>query len=184
MSLVALRTSETHPLAVDWVEGLRVGLTFAPGKHAPSFLGDYRWARDLGADLDRLVGHHRADVLACLLEDHELPRLRIPGLVAEAEARGLRVLRLPIPDGGVPADPAALSALVRALADEVRAGRSVVIHCRGGLGRTGLVGGCLLVELGRTPAEAIAALHAARGPQCPENARQCEVISRYAATVS
>src|SRR5690606_27949742 len=43
----AMRTSETHPIAVDWlpVADVAVGLTFAPGKRARSF-GGAPWVRD------------------------------------------------------------------------------------------------------------------------------------------
>jgi protein-tyrosine phosphatase len=55
-------TSETHPIRVDWLPtsgalgagGAQVGLTFAPGKKAPSLLGGPTWRRDLLADLTRL----------------------------------------------------------------------------------------------------------------------------------
>ena len=52
----AMATSESHPIRVDWLplpwRG-RVGLTFAPGKHADSYMG-FRWTRDLDMDLARL----------------------------------------------------------------------------------------------------------------------------------
>ena len=42
-------------------------------------------------------------------------------------------------------------------------GQNVVVHCRGGLGRTGTLAACVLVALGRHSAdEAIAAVRAAR----------------------
>ena len=41
-------------------------------------------------------------------------------------------------------------------------GESVVVHCRGGLGRTGLVAARLLVELGESPVSALVRVRAAR----------------------
>jgi ADP-ribosyl-[dinitrogen reductase] hydrolase len=35
----------------------------------------------------------------------------------------------------------------------MRQGKNVVVHCRGGLGRTGTVAACVLVALGRHTAE-------------------------------
>ncbi len=59
-------------------------------------------------------------------------------------------------------------------------GASVVIHCEGGKGRTGVVAGSLLVALGASTPEALRRLHEARGPNCPENARQRTFIERFA----
>lgn len=180
------RTSISHPIAVDWAigpNGGRIGLTFAPGKSHVSALGDYRWARDLSADLDRLVETHGATVLACLVEDHELRGLGIPEFEGEAHRRGLDVRRLPIADGGVPTDLAALQAFCAGLAASARAGGVVVVHCRGGLGRTGMVGACTLVELGLTADQALHAVKGARGPKCPETEAQRGVVHAYRPTV-
>jgi hypothetical protein len=176
-------TSETHPLRVDWIEdfeGGRFGLTLAPGKHQVSAKTDGRWARDLEADLARLRGHWRADVLVCLLEDDgEMARLRIPALVGRAEAHGLRVLRLSIPDGGVPADAAGVALLVETILAALRAGQRVVVHCAGGLGRTGTIAGCCLVAAGVEPGRALELLRATRGPDCPENEAQKRYVRAF-----
>ena len=178
------RTSISHPIGVNWAEGPdghRIGLTFAPGKKDVSKVGAYRWERDLAEDLDRLMALHRTTVLACLVEEHELHTLGIPDLEAEAWRRGIAMRRLPIPDGGTPVDRAALQVFVLGLAAAVRQGEGVVIHCRGGLGRTGLVAGCTLVELGLTPAQALDAVKAARGPSCPETEAQRAYVRAYTA---
>ena len=44
----------------------------------------------------------------------------------------------------------------------IRAGEKILIHCRGGLGRTGLVAGLILVERGCGPRDAIQQVRAAR----------------------
>ena len=45
-----------------------------------------------------------------------------------------------------------------ALLARLRDGESIVLHCKGGLGRTGMVAARLLVELGCMPEEAIVAV--------------------------
>jgi protein-tyrosine phosphatase len=176
------KTSETHPIRVDWLPRAAagaVGLTFAPGKHQDGRNG--RWRRSLARDLDDLRDAHGVDVLVCLLEDDELDRLRISGYQAEAEARGITVYRLRIPDGHAPGDPTAVAALLATIAGEVDAGRSVVIHCAGGLGRAGAVGGCWLRERGVGADEALATLRAARGSGCPETEAQRRFIRAWPA---
>jgi len=154
-------------------------MTLAPGKRDP--LGRRTaWARDLEADLARLAEHYRAGLLVSLLEDHELDLLGIPGLVARAVARGIAVERLPIPDGAVPPSMPALVALVERIGAACRAGSTVVLHCRGGLGRTGLVAACCGVALvDATAADAIAAVRRAR-PGAIETEGQAAWVRRFA----
>ncbi len=58
------------------------------------------------------------------------------------EAAGLRVVQLPIPDYGVPTE-AELFRTLALVEDLARSGRNIVIHCNGGLGRTGMFLACL-----------------------------------------
>jgi ADP-ribosyl-[dinitrogen reductase] hydrolase len=177
---VKVRTSSSDPIRVDWI-AKHVGLTFAPGKHADSKYEDCRWERDVALDLDRLVEVHGMQVQVCLLEDHELEQLRIPNLVAEAKRRGVRVLRLPIRDVGVPHDVEAVRALVEQLVDATSRAQNVVIHCAGGLGRAGTLGGCVLRRLGTPVDEVFALLQKARGPNCPETEAQRAFVRGFAA---
>ncbi|MCC6528157.1 MAG: ADP-ribosylglycohydrolase family protein [Polyangiaceae bacterium] len=178
--MARFRTSDTHPIRVDWLVEApgRIGLTLAPGKHAPSLTGA-PWARDLAADLDRLTGELGVRVLVCLLEAEEMARLRIPTLLEEAAARGLETHWLPIADGGVPPSVEAARALVARLVARSAEGAPVVVHCQGGIGRAGTLGGCALVELGMTTLEALATLKERRDPRSPETGEQADFIARF-----
>jgi protein-tyrosine phosphatase len=83
-----------------------------------------------------------------LTEEGELDSYE-PLLRDEAEIRGMSVayIRLPIRDFRVPTIDE-MSRLQWVLADAERLGKTVYIHCRGGVGRTGTVVGCYLVERG------------------------------------
>jgi ADP-ribosyl-[dinitrogen reductase] hydrolase len=65
--------------------------------------------------------------------------------------------------------------------DGIEAGKSVVVTCMGGLGRSGMIAACTLVDFGASPAAAIAAVRVARGPRALETSRQEELVSRFAA---
>lgn len=177
-------TSDSHPIYVTVVDTSRPGhvaLTFAPGKHDEGAYSGATWARDLRTDLDRLVSEYRTGLLVVLLSDHELAMLGIPDLVAEAEKR-MQVLRLPIPDGGVPSDVAAVRELVMAIGQAAAEGKNVVIHCRGGLGRAGLIGGCFLASLGLSEKEVFARLARRHPTSCPETQAQREWIRGFCAS--
>lgn len=170
-----LRTSQSHPLVIDSVDthpGFgRIGLTFCPGKTQP----DARtggWERDLALDLEA-VAHWGAAAVVTLLEPHELDLLKVPTLGEEVARRHMSFLHLPIPDGAVP-DDAFETAWTKAgegLRARLRSGASVVLHCKGDLGRTGTIAARLLIELGIPLNEAVDRVRKAR-PGAIENAAQ------------
>jgi len=91
--------------------------------------------------------------------------------------------RFPIEDLSIP-QPEDMRAILRMIGDAHCADRPVYLHCWGGIGRTGTVVGCLLVECGFTPEEAIALIARKwmsmdkrnRRPQSPETKDQFAYI--------
>ncbi|MDK2914179.1 MAG: hypothetical protein PWQ79_1094 [Thermococcaceae archaeon] len=73
------------------------------------------------------------DAVVVLVEEHELP---YP--LEEWEKRGLEVLHSPIPDFTAPSVEQLLE-IFRWIEERVREGKKVLIHCMGGLGRSGTV---------------------------------------------
>lgn len=162
-------TSETDPIRVDFLPEDEVktpghlGMTFAPGMWAGSVQG--RWERDLETDMQALEEEHKTDVLVSLMEDHEYHGYRIPELLEQNRIGNIEILRFAIEDMSVPheAETHEFRAVIEEIIQRLEQGQSVVVHCRGGLGRTGTVAACVLVALGNHSAsEAIAATRAAR----------------------
>jgi len=58
-------------------------------------------------------------------------------------------------EGRGPADRHAFTELIDDLHAELASGRNVTVHCKGGLGRSGMVAACLLVRAGLDPDAAI-----------------------------
>jgi protein-tyrosine phosphatase len=138
-------------------------MTFAPGMQAESVRG--RWERDMAADMRELEEKHEADVLVSLMEDHEYYGYRIPELLEQDWFGGIEILRFAIKDMDVPreAESERFEAFVQDVVRRLEQGQKIVVHCRGGLGRTGTLAACVLVALGHHFAdEAIAAVRAAR----------------------
>ncbi len=131
-------------------------------------------------DLDRLVEKYCVGLLVCLLEDEELPLLGIPDLIREAELR-MRVIRFPIKDVGIPFDIEALRILLRDIETAAKSEINVAIHCRGGLGRAGTVGGCYLRHRGFEGEAVFSRLRTRHPTQCPETDEQRLFIRSFQA---
>ena len=149
------KTSTSHPLRIDSVAvgelGGRIGLTFCPGKKQTDALSGV-WDRSLDDDL-KAIKAFDAVALVTLMPDSELQSLRVPPHQIRDKASELSIewYQLPIPDAGIPDQSfedlwADAGLRLRAL---LKAGHNIVIHCKGGLGRTGTVAARLLVEFGR-----------------------------------
>jgi len=168
------RTSLSHPLRIDTLEPVgsgRLGLTFCPGKFDPNAQTG-AWARDLDADLE-VIRDWGATAVVTLMEAHELELLRVPTLGERVVQTGLHWWHLPIVDAGVPDRDfeQAWSQAGDDLRNRLREGQGTVVHCRGGLGRTGVVAARLLIEFGETPQQAITRVRKVR-KGAVENAEQ------------
>jgi protein-tyrosine phosphatase len=114
-----------------------------------------------------------------LLEPEEAGFLELAEESAAAQKAGLDFLIYPIPDGCVPADEAGFRHFIAGLAERLRNGDSIGVHCRASIGRATVTAACALIELGCKPAAALAAVADARGCEVPNTRGQREWILRY-----
>ncbi|MEN8174247.1 MAG: cyclin-dependent kinase inhibitor 3 family protein [Pseudomonadota bacterium] len=160
------RTSNTHPFRIEAVRPPgtvgRIGMTLCPGKKQKYALTG-SWDRDLASDLEVIAGWG-AQALVSLMEDHEFEELGVAALPEGAAERGIDWVHLPIPDGSIPEPGFEMAWATRGtmLRRWLTAGQSIVLHCKGGLGRTGMIAARLLVEFGVEPAEAVRQVRYAR----------------------
>lgn len=107
----------------------------------------------------------------------------------EASRLGLSVgwKRHPIVDGSVPRSPAQMAMVLDVIDDALDRGRTVYVHCWGGVGRTGTVVGCWLVRHGHTGDAALRQIagwwkgveKSWRIPNSPETCEQEEYVRRW-----
>ncbi len=88
------------------------------------------------------------ETLVSMLERDEAIYLDLADEGAVAEKIGLQFLSFPIPDTEIPPDTAAFRRFVRGLADRLRGGERIGMHCRGSIGRSTVAAACTLIELG------------------------------------
>ena len=170
------RSHGRSPFEVAWVEidmaPGHLGLAMAPGRRE-SDSGRVLWERDLHGDLRRLRHVHRCDVLVSLLNDTELAEIGIGHLAEAVAVHGIEHHLLPVRDGSVP-EPGQLAdvlALIDLLREHLLAGRTLVLHCRAGRGRAGMLAAILVASLWELPTDAIARVRRAQ-PRAVETVPQ------------
>lgn len=162
------RTSETHPLKIATVDvpGAtgRIGVTFCPGKKQPN-AATGAWDRDLHTDMSA-IREWGADTLVSLVEEDEMSDLGVKVIDMNGATRDHEVawVHLPIRDVSAPDIDFELAWVHAgpALREDLRAGRDLVVHCKGGLGRAGTVAARLLIEAGVDVEEAMERVRKAR----------------------
>ena len=108
------------------------------------------------------------------------PRAELAELAPEYHAaltRGtlpFRWLLVPMRNFGLPEDPAAFRRDIAALAQDLRNGDVVMLHCAAGLGRTGTAAACLLKALGVPADDALQ--HVRDAGSNPQNAEQSGLV--------
>lgn len=109
-----------------------------------------------------LAGSARPGLLAELADDLEFLReqsitrivtLTTRPLPETVAAAGFEVIHFPISDMSIPT-PRACAAVCQRLVGDLEH-RPALLHCHGGIGRTGTIAACCLVNLGQTPEQAL-----------------------------
>jgi protein-tyrosine phosphatase len=99
-------------------------------------------------------------------------------------ANGMSFVSFPVPDRQVPGSQAQATNLLDRLNRDLSSGSNVVIHCRQGIGRSGLVAASLLVMRGQDVKSALARLGRSRGVLVPETPEQVRWLEQYAASLA
>jgi len=120
------------------------------------------------------------ETLVSLLPTEEMIELALAEEPTLCAANGIDYISFPIVDRSVPHSRASLLSLLDQLCDLLHGGRGVAVHCRAGIGRSGLFVAAVLVREGIRPAEAIARVSAARGLETPDTAEQSEWVAASA----
>ena len=81
---------------------------------------------------------------------------------------GLSFVRFKVSDRGVPSLDSSSCEFVNGLAARIRDGERIAVHCRMGIGRSGLLCAAILVALGFDADEAFLRVESARGLRVPD----------------
>lgn len=137
---------------------------------------------DVGHDPDEALTRSGCDVLVSLVRDEEIA-MRFPDFGAWLDGAGDRAIRLPIPDWGT-TDDQSLMGLVAGIVDLVSAGRNVLVHCGGGIGRAGVVTTLVLVSLGWKLPDAAEHVRLSRPGAGPDSDEQRDQLERLGLAIT
>lgn len=98
-------------------------------------------------------------------------------------ACGIDYISFPITDRETPESKVVTLELVTRLAQFVREGKSVAIHCFAGIGRSSLIAACVLATLGVGPEAAFKLIGKSRGCEVPDTREQERWVYTFVGTM-
>ena len=131
---------------------------------------------------DEIQSWRRAgvDVVVSLLTRDEQAELSLLDEEALCRASDIDFVSIPIVDRGVPSSLTEFTGHMSKLAEQLRSGKNIAVHCRQGIGRAALVAVCLLILSGMAPAAGIERVGTARGCSVPETPEQRRWVNDFA----
>jgi protein-tyrosine phosphatase len=118
------------------------------------------------------------NVLVSMLTEEESTELGLDREPENCRAAAITFVNFPIPDRSVPTDTDKFLLAVEQLAQLVREGQFVGVHCRASIGRSSLLAVSVLVRLGWKTNEAFDAVELARGCSIPDTPEQRQWVIR------
>lgn len=130
----------THPydrLTLD--NGATFIFTPCPGTKEADLTSSIRTLKEAGAD-----------IIISMLPNDEIARLKVTELGKETEEQGMVWYQLPVEDDHAPEQDffSAFHPIKETILGHSKEKKTIVIHCRGGTGRTGMMAAILLLESG------------------------------------
>lgn len=110
--------------------------------------------------------------IVSLLEDAETFEVGLQDEKQLSEVNGMEFISFPIKDRGLPKTTSEFSFFTRNLYDQISSGKNTVIHCRAGIGRSGLVAAGILLHYGFKPDAAFELISSKRRVRVPDTEEQ------------
>jgi protein-tyrosine phosphatase len=132
------------------------------------------WLQD---DLQKLK-QLGVDHIVSMLEHDEAVSLGLTGEANLCHELDFDFTNAPVPDRGLPSIEVT-SGIVQSIRGDLKAGKDVAVHCRAGIGRSGLVVCCVLIAEGETAQAAIEKVSDARGVEVPDTTEQTKFIHAF-----
>ena len=123
------------------------------------------------------------DVLVSLLTEEEILYMDLEAEPNNCQNCGIEFISFPITDRETPESETITLEFVQRLAELVKAGKGVAIHCFAGIGRSSLIAACVLVTLGIDSKAAFGLIERSRGCEVPDTWEQQEWFYSFVSTM-
>jgi protein-tyrosine phosphatase len=119
------------------------------------------------------------DILVSALTAPEMDELGLKNEAASCEACGIEWISIPIEDRSIPRFDESFTMPLVQLAERIKSGKAVGIHCRACIGRSSLIAACLMVQGKMDPEEAFFQIGTARGCPVPDTDEQSDWVRSH-----
>jgi len=133
----------------------RIGMSMCPGREWNS------WSRDFEADV-KIVVENKVNVVASIITHSELKQMNQYDFYDKIRKFGLESLEYSIHDKWVPNSVENFMKIVDKIVEYIRQEKTVLVHCNGGRGRTGLIVAASIILIGYSSDQAIQMVRTAR----------------------
>jgi protein-tyrosine phosphatase len=116
------------------------------------------------------------DVVVSLMTSSEAEELELKAEAELCRAKGIEFVSLPIPDRGLPPSQESFVGLARQLEARLAKGTRILLHCRAGIGRSGMLAATVLILAGVAVEAALKRIQTARGCPVPDTGEQRDWI--------
>ena len=158
------------------IKRIGIGHLFAMAKPVP---GEYIEEEFAG------IAKEGINLVVSLLEKKEEYSVGLSREEELCKANDMDFMSYPIPDMGLPDSVRGYRDVVKTIYKKVHSGASVVVHCRAGIGRTGIVTTGVLLRSGMDPEESFKLVSESRGIRVPDTEEQREwVVLNYKEIIS
>jgi protein-tyrosine phosphatase len=149
------------------IEPIGSGILFVMPRPSPHewLEDDIRYLKDFG--INRIIS---------LLEKSEEIEIGLANESALANKHSLEFVSYPIKDRGLPGDMKDYLNFTKSLYETIAGGKNTVIHCRAGIGRTGIIAAGVLLHAGFEADDAIAFISSKRNFPVPDTEAQYDWI--------
>lgn len=132
--------------------------------------------QDLDKNLD-IIMDNQINVIICLLEHKEMKELKMTNYHYLVQKKGMKLYHIPIKDENI-INIDDMNIIIKNILYQLSEGNNVLIHCRAGLGRSGMVCACCLTHFGYNDKKSIE-LITKRRPGSIKSIKQRNFINKY-----
>ena len=118
------------------------------------------------------ISNYGINRIVSLLERSEAYEVGLKDENIYAEKNQIEFVSYPIPDRGLPESVIEFSKFTKGIYHSAAEGNNIVIHCRVGIGRTGIVAAGVLLHCGFTAVQAFEHISNKRGVSVPDTPEQ------------